>query len=57
MGEAGLGGPGELVLYTVAVDWSMLTPVVAPLVGEDGKIRVEASVAVRNEPYPTEEGS
>ncbi len=56
MGEAGLGGPGEVVLYTVAVDWSMLTPVVAPLVGEDHSIRLEASVAVRNEPYPTEEG-
>ncbi len=57
MGEAGLGGPGEVVLYTVAVDWSMLTPVVAPLVGEDGKIRMEASVAVRNELWPIEEGS
>ena len=51
MGEAGLGGPGEVVLYTVAVDWSMLTPVVGHLVDE-GKIRMQASVAVRNEPWP-----
>ena len=56
MGQAGLGGPGEVVLYTVAVDWGMLTPVVAPLVGEDGKIRMTASVAVRNEPWPTPAG-
>lgn len=56
MGAAGLGGPGEVVLYTVAVDWGMLTPVVAPLVGDDGKIRMEASVAVRNEPWPSSEG-
>jgi Flp pilus assembly protein TadG len=55
MGAAGLGGPGEVVLYTVAVDWGMLTPVVAPLV-EDGKIRMTASVAVRNEPWPIAEG-
>ena len=51
MGAAGLGGPGEVVLYTVAVDWSMLTPLVGHLV-DGGKIRMEAAVAVRNEPWP-----
>lgn len=56
MGQAGLGGPGEVVLYTIAVDWRMLTPVVAPLVGEDGSVRLKASVAVRNEPYPIQSG-
>jgi hypothetical protein len=56
MGEAGLGGPGEVVLYTVAVDWKLLTPIVGKLVADDGKIRMKASVAVRNEPWPTAGG-
>jgi len=51
MGAAGAGGPGDVVLYTVEVDWSPLTPIVAPLFGISGKIRMRSSVAVRNEPY------
>jgi len=51
MGAAGAGGPSDIVLYTVAVDWRPMTPLVAPLFGSDGKIRMKASVAVRNEPY------
>ena len=50
MGVAGLGAGGAIVLYTIAVDWKMLTPLVGHLV-DDGKIRLEASVAVRNEPF------
>jgi hypothetical protein len=55
MGAAGLGGPGEIVLYTVKVDWSLLTPLMAPLMGENGVMKLAASVAVRNEPYPLPE--
>lgn len=51
MGASGAGGPEDIVLYTVAVDWHPMTPLVAPLFGSDGKIRMAASVAVRNEPY------
>lgn len=53
MGLAGLGGPGDVILYTVVADWSLLTPLIAPLMGKDGVMQLEASVAVRNEPYPT----
>ena len=51
MGAAGAGGPGAVVLYTIAVDWPALTPMFRPFLGEDGKIRMGASVAVRNEPF------
>lgn len=51
MGAAGAGGPGDVVLYTIEVDWKPLTPLVAPLFGAAGKIRMRSSVAVRNEPY------
>ena len=56
MGLAGLGGPGDVVLYTVTADWSLLTPLIAPLMGEGGIMQLEASVAVRNEPFPAPGG-
>lgn len=52
MGAAGLGGPGEIVRYTIEFDWSMLTPLLTPIVGTNGTVRMQSSVAVRNEPYP-----
>jgi Flp pilus assembly protein TadG len=51
MGVAGLGGSGDIVLYTVTYDWTTWTHLVAPLFGKDGKITLTASTAVRNEPY------
>ncbi|MEX2455196.1 MAG: TadE/TadG family type IV pilus assembly protein [Rhodospirillaceae bacterium] len=51
MGAAGLGGPGDIVLYTIEFDWALLTPLVAPLMGDGGKLRLTSSVAVRNEPF------
>ena len=51
MGTSGAGGPGDVVLYTVEVDWPALTPLFQPVMGTDGKIRMRASVAVRNEPF------
>lgn len=56
MGKAGLGGPGDVVLYTVTADWSLLTPLIAPLMGNNGVMKLEASVAVRNEPFPSPGG-
>lgn len=56
MGLAGLGGPGDVVLYTITTDWTLLTPLIAPLMGTDGVMQLEASVAVRNEPFPTPGG-
>jgi len=53
MGATGLGGPGSVVLYQVSYDWSLLTPLVADLITQNGKIPITASVAVRNEPFGT----
>lgn len=57
MGAAGVGGPGAVVLYTIEVDWPALTPLFEPMMGADGKIRMSASVAVRNEPFGSGGGS
>jgi Flp pilus assembly protein TadG len=58
MGAAGLGGPGEVVLYKVKYKLPTLTMLLTPFIGgEDGKINLSASIAVRNEPYPTNTGT
>lgn len=51
MGAAGLGGPGEVVLYTIEFDWALMTPLVSPFMGTGGKLHLTSSVAVRNEPF------
>jgi Flp pilus assembly protein TadG len=52
MGAEGLGGPAQVVLYRVNYGWELVTPLLTPVFGgEDGKIEMEATVAVRNEPY------
>lgn len=51
MGAAGLGGPGEIVLYTIEFDWELMTPLVSPFMGTDGKMTMKSSVAVKNEPF------
>lgn len=51
MATAGVGGPGDVVLYKVEVDWPALTPLFQPIFNGIGKIRMRATVAVRNEPF------
>lgn len=48
LGEAGLGGPNDIVLYKVTYSWGMLTGLLETLVGP---IEFTSTVAVRNEPY------
>jgi len=49
MGTAGLGGPGEIVLYTIRYDWNFLSGQIIPILG--GTIPMRASMVVRNEPF------
>lgn len=51
MGAAGLGGPGDVVLYRVTYDWRLMTGLLIPALSPTGIIRLSASVVVRNEPY------
>lgn len=50
-GSAGVGNAGDVVLYKIDYDWSLLTPYVANLIGDHGLLHMSASIAVRNEPY------
>lgn len=57
MGAAGVGGPGDIVLYKVKYDLPMMMPLLSTVLGgADGKIQLNASIAVRNEPYPSSSG-
>lgn len=49
MGVAGLGGPGDIVVYRLSYDWEIMIPVFQPFFGDD--ITLDASIAVRNEPF------
>ncbi|MFO1070226.1 MAG: TadE/TadG family type IV pilus assembly protein [Geminicoccaceae bacterium] len=52
MGAAGLGGPEDVVLYRVRYDWEMLTPLFRAFFPPSGTVPMEASLAIRNEPFP-----
>lgn len=49
MGQAGLGGPGEIVLYTIQYNWNLLSGQMIPIL--NGIIPMTASMVVRNEPF------
>ncbi len=54
VGTPGAGESGQVVVYRITYEWPLLTPLAGPLIGEGGKFRIKASVAVRNEPWETE---
>lgn len=49
MGAAGLGGPGEIVLYSIRYNWNLLSGQIVPIL--QGRIPMTASMVVRNEPF------
>ena len=49
MGQAGLGGPGDIVVYRLHYDWTIMIPLFRPFFGD--AIGLDANVAVRNEPF------
>jgi hypothetical protein len=52
MGIADLGGPGDVVLYSVTYDYHSLTGLLSPLFGKNGTLKLKASTVIRNEPFP-----
>lgn len=51
MGLAGLGGAGDVVVYTVTYPWHVMTPIVSHMIGENGIFTISSTMVVRNEPY------
>jgi Flp pilus assembly protein TadG len=48
LGVAGLGGAGDVVVYSLSYPWTALTPLLAPFLNGT---TLRAAVAVRNEPW------
>ena len=51
MAIAGLGNSGDVVVYTLTFQRSLMTGLFARAVGLDGNVTLSASTAVKNEPY------
>lgn len=52
LGQAGLGGGGDIVVYKVHYPYQIHTPVMSEFLGDaEGNMPLDASVVVRNEPY------
>jgi Flp pilus assembly protein TadG len=49
MGAPGVGGPGDVVVYTVSYNWPLITGYLSDLMGLT--IPLSSSYAVRNEPW------
>jgi Flp pilus assembly protein TadG len=49
MGAAGLGGPGDVVVYRMSYDWNIIIPFFRMFFGD--AITLESNIAVRNEPF------
>lgn len=49
MGAAGLGGPGDVVVYRMSYEWPIMIPLFVPFFRET--VTLSANIAVRNEPF------
>ncbi len=54
VGVGGAGGSGDIVVYRMSYLWSAWTPLASRFIGENGHVRLGASVVVRNEPWETD---
>jgi Flp pilus assembly protein TadG len=50
-GKGGVGASAQIVQYTVQYDWKVITPFMAPIFGNNGKVHLKASIVLRNEPW------
>lgn len=55
LGRPGIGGPGEIVVYTATYRLPFFTPLQAFIGGANGTL-LQASAVIRNEPFPVAGG-
>ena len=51
MGAAGLGGAGDIVLYTITYPWQMMTPIMSDVIGNNGQMELSVRAVIKNEPF------
>jgi Flp pilus assembly protein TadG len=50
-GKSGAGASSQIVQYTIQYDWKLMTPFIAAVMGQNGKVHLKASIVIRNEPF------
>jgi Flp pilus assembly protein TadG len=50
-GTSGVGGAGDIVVYTATYPWPIYTPILRPFLGSGGTYMLSASAVVKNEPF------
>ena len=56
-GTDGTGAAGDIVLYEIDYQWEFMTPLFKVFGGDDGKLDLNAAIAVRNEPWDPSGGA
>lgn len=51
-GTPGVGNSGDIVVYKVGYEWLPVVPLFSHILPDGGGFEMEATVAVRNEPWP-----
>jgi hypothetical protein len=51
MGASGYGSAGDIVVYTISYPWTVATPIMSDILGDDGVYNVTTYAVVKNEPY------
>jgi hypothetical protein len=51
VGASGYGGAGDIVVYTIAYPWPIMTPAMGLFIGTDNSLTLKSRVVVKNEPY------
>ena len=50
-GASGMGGCGQIVVYTISYPWKIFTPMMSAIIGTNGTLTISSNIVVRNEPY------
>jgi hypothetical protein len=45
------GGPDEVIEYKIIYTWDILSPIMYPILGMDGKFNISASTVIKNESF------
>ena len=51
MPELELGGPGDRIRIAVYYNWNVISPILRPLMGENGSLVIKSTTFVKNEPF------
>lgn len=51
MASAGVGNAGDIVVYAVRYPWTVVTPIISDIVGNNGVVNITTHAVTKNEPF------